>query len=318
MNDPLDRDVRSMAVLDNLQLKRKSIETGHLQAWLTRGKGSFHLENIDALKPILVFLLKMTGLYKRGVSNTLNPIVNRFELYFDDLPDNFDGFRIMQLSDIHIDASEKLTDVILRQIDGLTVDLCVLTGDYRFEIYGPLDNVFYYMERLISGIDSNHGIIGILGNHDFIEVVPGLEKMGVNMLINDSMHIQVGNQKIFITGVDDPHYYGCDDLDVAMVNVPEGAFKILLVHTPELYKEAADNHFQLYLCGHTHGGQIRLPLIGPIITNASAPRKMAMGKWRFSALTGYTNAGIGFSMAPVRYNCPPEIAIIELRKGSEI
>ncbi len=64
--------------------------------------------------------------------------------------------------------------------------------------------------------------------------------------------------------------------------------------------------------------RIRLPLIGRIITNASAPRKMAMGKWRFSALTCYTNAGIGFSMAPVRYNCPPEIAIIELRKGSEI
>lgn len=300
----------------NLRLKRKSIETGHLHAWLTNGRGSFHLENIDALQPVLVFFLRMVRIYDRGVKNALNPAINRLEIFFEDLPENFDGFSIMQLSDIHIDASEKLTDVILERIEGIRVDLCVLTGDYRFEIYGPLDNVCYYMEKLISGIEAEHGIIGILGNHDFMEVAPNLERMGVKMLINDSTCIQIRSQEIHILGVDDPHYYGCDDLETAAGKVPEESFKILLAHTPELYQDAADKKVQLYLCGHTHGGQIRLPLLGPIITNASAPRKMAMGKWRYETLTGYTNAGVGFSMAPVRYNCPPEITIIKLRKGA--
>lgn len=299
---------------DKQQLKRKSIEASHLEAWLTQGKGSFHLENVEFLRPLLVFLLKITRLYNRGVHNALTPILNKVNFSFNDLPDIFDGFTILQLSDLHIDATEKLSGIIIEMIRDLQVDLCVLTGDYRFEIYGPLDNVFYHMEKIVSKINSKHGVFGILGNHDFAETAVEFEKMGVKMLVNESTRICIADQEIYFMGVDDPHYYGCEDLNKAMKQIPEDAFKILLAHTPELYAEATKHNIDLYLCGHTHGGQIRLPLIGPIITNAAAPRKMVMGKWNYARLQGYTNSGVGFSMAPVRFNCPPEIALIELKK----
>jgi predicted MPP superfamily phosphohydrolase len=299
--------------MDKLSLQRKAIETGHLEAWLTPGKGSFHLENINSLKPLLRFLLKSTGLYNRGIRNALTPVINRTTFAFEDLPAGFDGYTIMHLSDIHIDASEKLAGILINMISGLSVDLCVMTGDYRFEIYGPSDNVFDDMERVISKIEAKDGIIGILGNHDFAETTPALEKMGVKMLMNDSVRIQRRGQEIAILGVDDPHYYGCHDLKSAITEVPESVFKVLLAHTPELYVEALENHIKLYLCGHTHGGQIRLPLFGPIITNAACPRRMVMGKWQYANLRGYTNSGFGFSMAPVRFNCPPEICLITLK-----
>jgi predicted MPP superfamily phosphohydrolase len=115
--------------------------------------------------------------------------------------------------------------------------------------------------------------------------------------------------------VDDPHFYGCDDLQDAMRPVPGQGFKLLLSHTPEMYREAADAGIALYLSGHTHAGQIRFPGIGAVAQLADCPRAYASGHWRHAAMQGYTTAGVGCSLLPVRLNCPPEIVVIELARG---
>jgi len=242
-------------------------------------------------------------------------VVRNLTFEFPNLPLSFDGFRILHLSDIHADALAGLAETICDQVSQLEVDLCVLTGDYRFEVHGPCHNVYYNMEKILQSIRSERGMVGILGNHDFAEEAVALERMGVKMLINHSLELTQGNESLWVVGLDDPHYYGCDDLPGALRGVPDDAFKLLLVHTPEIIKEAAAAGVDLYLCGHTHGGQICLPLIGPLLTNANCARKYTRGAWQFQNVKGYTNVGVGSSGVPVRFHCPPEIAVIELRRS---
>ena len=299
----------------DFRLKRRAIELSQLESWLGQGRGSFHFENWKLFKVVVEQTLSLAGMITRGERNALSPIVKNLSFEFPDLPTKFDGFRILHLSDIHADGLSGLAESINHKLKDIEVDLCVLTGDYRFEVYGPCHNVYYNLEQIISNIKSHNGIIGILGNHDFIEEADAMEKMGVKMLINDALEVHKDGQSIWIAGVDDPHYYGCDDLNQALLAIPSKAFKVLLVHTPEIIPEAEEAGVHLYLCGHTHGGQICLPFIGPLLTNANCSRKFTRGVWQSGAMQGYTSAGVGSSGVPVRFNCPPEITIIELRRS---
>jgi predicted MPP superfamily phosphohydrolase len=139
--------------------------------------------------------------------------------------------------------------------------------------------------------------------------------MGVRMLINESIAVGPVHEPVWVIGVDDPHLYGCDDLKTAMQNVPKRGFKLLLAHTPEIFEEANKAGIDLYLTGHTHAGQIRLPAIGALIQLADSPRAFSFGHWRHGSMQGYTTAGLGCSLLPVRFNCPPEIVVIELARG---
>ncbi len=299
--------------MQDLKLKRRSIELGHLEAWLVRGRGSFHFENSKLFTDVVLRGLKVTGLLERGARNALNPVIRRIVFEFDDLPESFHGFRVLHLSDIHADGLAGLAETICDHIRSLEVDLCVLTGDYRFEVNGPCHGVYFNMEKILESVRSRLGVIGVLGNHDFSEEAVELERMGVRMLINESVELRQGSDSVWVVGLDDPHYYGCDDLPGALKEVPSDAFKILLVHTPEMIRQAAQAGVNLYLCGHTHGGQICLPLIGPVLTNASCARKYTRGNWQYKKVKGYTSAGVGSSGVAVRFRCPPEIAVLELR-----
>jgi uncharacterized protein len=256
--------------------------------------------------------LRLTGLRQRGERNALNPVIREIRLTYANLPENFCGFKLLHLTDLHADGVTGLADAISERLRGLQVDLCVLTGDYRFEVRGPCHGVYPAMERILKSINARLGVVGILGNHDVSEEIPALERLGVRMLINEALEVRCGRDSAWVIGVDDPHYYGCDDLPAALRDVPPEAFKILLVHTPEIITEAEASGVNLYLCGHTHGGQVCLPLIGPIITNANCARAYAQGVWTYKTLQGYTNPGVGTSGVPVRFFCPPEIGLIEL------
>jgi hypothetical protein len=146
-------------------------------------------------------------------------------------------------------------------------------------------------------------------------MVPDLEEAGIVMLVNESWEIREGTDKIWLVGVDDPHYYKTHDLQRAFRSVPENDFTILLAHSPEVYKKAVTYHADLYLCGHTHGGQICLSPLNPLLTNSRAPRFTALGCWNYKDMTGYTSRGAGASGVPLRFNCPGEITIITLRSG---
>ncbi len=310
-------DVSEPVSLTNLSDRlgrRQLIEAGQ------KGKKAHGLGDFFLLRgrPVLKWSLKSLGLYESGLNAAREPVVRSICFEFDSLPAAFHGFRILHLSDLHIDGVHGLAERTAEIVATLPVDVCVMTGDYRFEIFGTCADVYPRMELILRAIRSRHGVLGILGNHDPAEVALELTQMGVQMLINDAAAVHSGGSNLWIAGVDDPHHYGCNDLDAALSGVPSDGFKVLLAHTPEMYQEAHQAGIDLYLCGHTHGGQIRLPKLfrgswAPM-RNAACPAEYTYGSWRHGGLRGYTTAGVGASLLPVRYNCPAEIVVIELRR----
>ncbi len=259
---------------------------------------------------------KLAGLYEQGVRNTLDVRLEEITFHFPNLPASFDGFRLLLLTDLHLDSVEGLTEQLIRRIRDVEVDLCLVGGDIRMKTYGPMAPCLRQLRRLLPHVKARHGILGVLGNHDCIEMVPDFEEAGLIMLINDSWEISVNGEKIWVVGVDDPHYYKMDDARQAFRNVPAKAFTIFLAHSPEAYGSAAACKASLYFCGHTHGGQICLSGGRPILTNSRAPRFTATGSWKYQGMRGYTSRGAGVSSIPLRFNCPGEISLITLRKAT--
>ena len=294
--------------------KRQLIEQGELRYWTKRGLGSYNSKRYKSFKMMVQAGAWVTGLRYFGHRNVYQLTLRKLCFRLKRLPAAFSGFKILHLSDFHADGLPHLPRTVCNLVGNVEVDLCVLTGDYRWRQYGSSDLVYPAMKEIIGCLRSRRGIYGILGNHDSVEKVPEFERMGMDMLVNRAVPLDEAGERIWLLGLDDPHYYGCDDLDGALAQVgDDDAFKILLVHTPELARDAADAHVDLYLCGHTHGGQVRLPGLKPLVANSNADIEFVSGPWRCNGMMGYTTAGVGCSLAPIRFFCPPEIALIELR-----
>jgi uncharacterized protein len=200
---------------------------------------------------------------------------------------------------------------LIELLDGISYDLCVLTGDYRGKTFGPFDAALEGVEQVRSHLKGP--VYGVLGNHDTIRMVPGLEEIGIRMLLNECETIERGNQRIHLAGIDDAHYYRVDNIEKAASAIPYDEFAILLSHTPEIYRQAAHADFSLLLGGHTHGGQICLPGSIPITLDSVLPRYMASGPWKYHNMLGYTSVGVGSCVVTVRLNCPPEITLHHLK-----
>ena len=259
------------------------------------------------------FLLRATGMYNRGVRNAERIVLREVPLYFSSLPDSFNGFSVLHLSDLHLDGMPGLEDRILEKLGNRSVDLCVLTGDYRTELHGLKKHIIISLKSLINGINSRHGFMGVLGNHDDCHMVNPMEKAGIQMLINATSIIQQGEERIKIIGTDDVHYYYTDQALHAFEHA-EDDFSIALVHSPELYDMAAMMGIDLYLCGHTHAGQVCLFGGRAILKHLSRGQQYYRGHWRYQSMQGYTSAGIGTSGIPVRFNTQGEILIYKLYK----
>jgi predicted MPP superfamily phosphohydrolase len=293
--------------------QRLGIETDHEAQVFGQGLTFFHPENSTATQMAIRIVLQLTGLYGRARKNTERIVVRQNDLVFASLPSQFDGFTILHLSDLHVELNEAAMLRVSELVGELRYDICVLTGDYRFKTYGPFAAALDGVERVRRHLKAP--VYGVLGNHDTIQMVPALEAMGIRMLMNECEVIARDDQRIHLAGVDDAHFYRMDNIEKAAREIPEGAFSILLSHTPEIYRQAAHAHFALMLSGHTHGGQLCLPGSIPIMLEAVLPRRMGAGRWQYNDMTGYTSVGAGSSVVPVRLNCPPEITLHRLRRG---
>jgi uncharacterized protein len=136
--------------------------------------------------------------------------------------------------------------------------------------------------------------------------------MGIRMLLNECDVILRGEASIHLAGIDDAHFFRVDNIEKAGDPIPQGAFSVLLSHTPENYRQAAHAKFDLLLSGHTHGGQICLPGGVPITLDSHLPRRLGSGAWRWQGMAGYTSVGAGSCIVPVRLSCPPEITLHRL------
>jgi len=284
---------------------------------VARWHALFNLESLLTNELLLKASFKAVGLYDQGMANALKPELRKIQLAFSDLPEEFDGFTILLLTDLHLDGAPGLTDRIIEKVGELSADICLIGGDIRMRHYGPIAPCLRRLKRLTPVIRARQGIFGVLGNHDCIEMVPDLAEAGVQMLVNEGVAVERGGSRLWIGGVDDPHYYRTGDVGLSLRGRNSADFSILLAHSPELYLEAEKLDVRLYLCGHTHGGQVRFKNGRPIFTNSRAPRFTAEGVWRYRSMIGYTSRGAGASSVPVRFNCPGEITLITLKQAGQ-
>jgi len=290
--------------------QRLGIEKDHEAQVFGQGINFFHIENLPLSHAVIRAVLMASGLYWRGVSNAAKVEIRHNRVSVPHLPAAFDGFTILQLSDLHVDVSEAAMERVITLLSEIRYDLCVLTGDYRGRTYGPYEATLAGMEKLRAGLTGT--IYGVLGNHDTICLVPGLEEMGIKILLNESELIERGGQRIHLAGIDDAHFYRVDNIEKAAAGIPHDEFSILISHTPEIYRQAAHADFNLLLSGHTHGGQICLPGGIPITLDSVLPRSMGSGPWQHHDMIGYTSVGAGTAILPARFNCPPEITLHHL------
>jgi predicted MPP superfamily phosphohydrolase len=241
----------------------------------------------------------------------------------DNLPQPFHGFRIVQLSDIHLDEYTEpgFLERVIHRVNAIAPDLVLLTGD--FISMGPLPHSTAIRAagecgELLRTITCPLRY-GILGNHDAgvgsEAVASHLRSTGTLVLINQSVPIEKSGKRIWLTGIDDAAY-GKPDLALALPPEP-GAPVILMVHEPDYADVIAANPLSrvvnLILSGHSHGGQVRLPGLPPPNLPPMA-KKYYDGSYRLGHIQLYVNRGIGTVGLPFRFFCPPEITVFTLQQ----
>lgn len=235
------------------------------------------------------------------------------------LPAVLDGFRIAQISDIHLSQylmPEHLAWT-LTQVNAADVDVLALTGDF---VGREVQSVAGLVEPLAA---FDRPVYAIHGNHDVGHARPSVQRYlrlaGVQVLTNTARQIAAG---LWLAGIDDI-LRGRPDLTATLSAIPTGATTVLLAHEPDYFDQvqAADAPVTLQLSGHSHGGQVRLPSLEPdpsgLYSYAPLLPKLArsypIGLRTVGTRTVYTNRGLGVWPFPYRFNCRPEVAIFTLR-----
>ncbi|MBI3506481.1 MAG: metallophosphoesterase [Proteobacteria bacterium] len=254
----------------------------------------------------------LTGAWRRGRRNARRPQIDEIDFALRDLPTVFDGLRIVQISDIH--AGERLHDLgpLARALAGVEADIGVITGDFA-----PDSGRAFALDGVVAALAQarvRHGWMATLGNHDRHALVDALETAGIRVLANETVALRHRDEALYFTGLDDVRHFRTELSCEHLAGVPPDGVRIALVHSAGFAREAAALGFDVYLCGHTHGGQICFPGGRPIVMDG-VPRSFARGAWRCEGMAGYTNRGLGTTMIPLRFNCPPEISIIRLRRA---
>lgn len=263
---------------------------------------------------IATFLLLCCGVavYLDGCRNTL--CVARLDIPLQNLPPELDGVKIVHLSDLHYKPPYDLYEDVLRRVNAERPDIIVITGDL---IDDPryADACIAFLGKL----KAVHGKYAVRGNWehwsriDLKSFEASAANSGVVFLVNKNTVVDIGGKTLRIAGVDDP-FTEHDDLVKACGGIPEGEPLILLAHSPEIIDKAAAAKMGLVLAGHTHGGQVCLPLIGPLYTPSPEMRTYSRGLFQKGGTRMYVNVGIGVSGTNFRFFCPPEITVITLRQ----
>ncbi len=272
-------------------------------------------------------------------------LLSRLRLVISGLPPEFSGYRIAQLTDLHFGqlTSARHIGRAIEIAAAFDPHLVLLTGDYitagsvgihhylATSINPRVFNWLSYrravrglaeqLNQLLSRFKPQDGIFGVFGNHDHLEGIGTITRQlgdKVKWLTNSSVEIRRGSSSIRIAGIDDLNR-GKPDLTRALagVNTGDDTFNILLSHNPDITlhaKENALNPVHLILSGHTHGGQIRLPFWGPLMTRTKQ-KNLVRGLGFFQESAIYVNQGVGYGLMPLRVLCPPEILEIVLERG---
>jgi predicted MPP superfamily phosphohydrolase len=238
----------------------------------------------------------------------------------------FDGFRLVQISDLHFGEyiREEHVAAVVDRVNGLNPDLVVITGDFVTSTHSTAlrrkaAQQIWPCALILKGIRASHGVVATLGNHDFETdpdlIAEALKESGIEVLRNEALPIEVHGARFWFVGLDDATAEMADP-DRALHGVPRDEPAVLAVHEPDFADVVAEYAVDLQISGHSHGGQVRLPLIGaPYLPPMG--RKYPIGLRSLGPLQLYTNRGIGVVGAPFRFMCPPEVTLFRFSGTQE-
>lgn len=240
-------------------------------------------------------------------------MVNTYRIGFKNLPQAFHGFRIAHLTDLHYGSlmPDFIIQNVVNRVNRLDIDVIACTGDYVHEDDSTeqIDTVW----PILSQLKAKNGVYSVLGNHDHWadtdRSLYWLERSGQNIR-HRSQAIEKNGQRIWLAGTGDLWE---DDLgiDEALSAVPDDEFKIILTHNPDMADQNYNHTIDFILAGHTHGGQVRLPFLGAPMVPVNN-KSYTSGIFSTKNGTLFISRGIGWAILPIRFNCTPEIAILEL------
>lgn len=240
--------------------------------------------------------------------------IHQVQLKLPNLASEFNGYRIVQISDIHVDKRTKTRYLnhVFNLVNQQKPDLIAITGDFvtRRQI-----KFIPKLEATLAKLSASDKVVGVLGNHDYwtdaTKITQVLEKNNILNLNNKVYTLKRGNAILNIAGVDDV-WVGKDRLDLVLQQLPSQGAAILLAHEPDFADTSArTNRFDLQLSGHSHAGQIRLPFLSPPLLPGLGEKYYA-GLYKIGKMFQYTNRGIGTTKLHLRFASRPEITVFIL------
>jgi len=254
-------------------------------------------------------------------------VVERVTLSFPNLPVGFDGTTVAVLSDLHAGVRRGGAAGIrkvVEDVNALRPDVVVLLGDMVHVGRRAARHLPH-----LSELRARDGIWACLGNHEhgfvwFSRYLgpsrgPSVAEwrrtyadLGVELLVNEARPLEKNGSRVWLVGVDDA-YSGHDDLPAALEGTENGEFRLVITHHPDLIDDPSSSEVGLVLAGHTHGGQVHMPILGPVHVSCRKPRERARGLVHANGTTMYVTRGAGEAL-PIRFRCPREIPLITLRR----
>ena len=279
--------------------------------WKERGRVATRGSK-GAQTPLRALALNLSQAARSALTEPFRLTVEHHQIHLQRLPRELDGFRIVQLSDIHHSpfTSREQIERAVETANSLQPDIVALTGDYvsKERAYAAP------CAELLSGLRARHGVYAVLGNHDHwtdAALITDLFRAeGITMLVNQGMRFENNGAAFWLAGVDDT-MVGLEDLPLALAGSSDNEFKLLLAHNPIILRRAARAGVDLVLSGHTHGGQVRLR--SERNTAGRPRRRLLKGLARQGETQIYITRGLGTVVLPVRFGCPPEVSLLELR-----
>jgi len=263
---------------------------------------------------VILLALAVDGLYIEPFRLTVTQVRQVAPAFLPDRP-----LRIVQLSDLHVERITIRERAMIEKVNELHPDIIVLTGDYLNQEYVDDPVAMEEARTVLRQLNAPYGMYAVSGTTDLPEIMTGLFNGldNIRVLSNEVAPVMLPGGTLYLVGVTNHSTLETDEQALAdlLAESPTDRYYVLLYHTPDLIETAAANHVSLYFAGHTHGGQIRLPFYGAIITLSIYHKQYEMGEYHVGPTTLYVSRGIGMEglgLPRIRFLCPPEIVVMDL------
>jgi predicted MPP superfamily phosphohydrolase len=263
--------------------------------------------------PLRSLALNLAQAARSALAEPFMLTIEHRPIQLERLPEAFEGFRVVHLSDVHHSAFTSREQVAraVETANRLNPDIIALTGDYISH-----DRAFAApCAELLGRLHARYGVYAVLGNHDHwtdAALITDLFRAeGITVLVNQGMRFEQRGAAFWLAGVDDT-MVGLEDISLALAGSRDDEMKLLLAHNPIILRRAARAGVDLVLSGHTHGGQVKLRSERGA---AGRPRRRLLkGLGRQGDTQIYVTRGVGTVVLPVRFGCPPEVSLLELHR----